>query len=345
MVQLAGAYLEPNIVISPTFTYENLSQVEFWNTVKKDWGEIVVEINHKSTTRLRRESNPKYTYTSEKSIYLTQDGLISTEVPDDLESQVEAISVIASHISSFLGVLNLGGLFLYTVCENHVFLAERVNNIIMQCEGSGDRFMDTINNRSKNRFTVPLDIGDYLASNGKAQNIRAYESCPFLRTPDEIAAFYEHGNTIQETVQLSSDALVLENDALESFTLRKFNSSLLHGWSFIEMVLDTIWRKEILSNVTGERKDRLKDNRTYSSAVKLELLLQRELLSQELYDYLNHLRKLRNDLIHSSVRVNKVDIELMFPKTNELLSLLTDKNPGINRQGGAVPGTWIKGYD
>ena len=59
---------------------------------------------------------------------------------------------------------------------------------------------------------------------------------------------------------------------------------MVDGWVVIEQYIDSMWT-DLTSEQSSERKSRLKDSRTYSAAVRLEMLLTDGRITAELYEY------------------------------------------------------------
>ncbi len=72
--------------------------------------------------------------------------------------------------------------------------------------------------------------------------------------------------------------------------------------SFIvtEQIVSSFWRDH-LATLSGARKERLEDTRTYLLSVQLEVLLTAGRITRELYDAIHEARRPRNDLTHRAV--------------------------------------------
>lgn len=86
--------------------------------------------------------------------------------------------------------------------------------------------------------------------------------------------------------------------AYSLFSQRQIGEAISDSWIAIEQILDYLW-KEYISKITDtERKRGLEDKRTYTSAVRIELLYTAGRFSEPLYQALNKARDHRNRLTH-----------------------------------------------
>ena len=83
-----------------------------------------------------------------------------------------------------------------------------------------------------------------------------------------------------------------------AYSVGRMADSVMSAWIAIEQLLDDQWSQYLVHLADGFRQKRLKDNRTYSAAVRLEVLRTADLIDAELYTALNLARKVRNDLAH-----------------------------------------------
>lgn len=75
-------------------------------------------------------------------------------------------------------------------------------------------------------------------------------------------------------------------------------AALLNAWITCEQVLDHWWRQHIATIPAKERRNRLRDSRTYGSSVRIETLQGVGWLSDDLADALHIARQARNQLAH-----------------------------------------------
>ncbi len=329
----AGYYLKPYAIVHQDYKKYYPDVTKMWENFRNDLGKVMLTIPHKSTFS-RKFDNIQKNQIIESDIKITGDGLIFTEIPEVSEYIDDTLDALQLHLNSFLGTVNLGGYFFEPIKENYISPISESSGQIMFSSQSWDGLFSTPDpDRIQDRYSM-------LIEQGTNRKIFRSETINFLH-PTSFEGHYKNGLSIANELKISSDVLLLGLYAVNYFSHRNWNAALLIGWSFIESIIECIWKKLILEKASGGQKTRLKDNRTYSASVKLELLFRQEIIAEEQYEYLNLLRGYRNELIHSGKGVYKPMIDGMFPHTNKLILVLSENDPGINRQGGIKPGGWI----
>lgn len=115
----------------------------------------------------------------------------------------------------------------------------------------------------------------------------------------EIHAAFKVGKEITGKIPNLSPELLLKG--ISAFVGRAWSESLSSLWICAEQIISHVWNANILSAPGVEipgRKDFLKDNRTWTTSTKIELLFSKGLIDSETYGFLNIARKARNDLVH-----------------------------------------------
>jgi hypothetical protein len=86
--------------------------------------------------------------------------------------------------------------------------------------------------------------------------------------------------------------------AYSQFQQHQIHEAIVDAWIACEQIIDYLWNSHIDRIEDKKRIDRLKDTRTYSVAVRLEILFNIGVINEELYSLLNNARKHRNDIAH-----------------------------------------------
>ena len=86
--------------------------------------------------------------------------------------------------------------------------------------------------------------------------------------------------------------------AYSLYSQRQVNEALIDGWIVCEQLLDHRWQEYCAGITDPSRKERLGDARTYSAAVRLEVLRIAGVLPEPLYQALHRARDHRNKLAH-----------------------------------------------
>ncbi|MFC1706598.1 hypothetical protein ACFL59_07210 [Planctomycetota bacterium] len=305
MSKCGGAYLVPTTFFSDKYSKGNFREPAFWEKERSSWGEVVAAFPLEIHRGSKRHSSV---------IKVTRDGLMAAEVSPQARTDDEAHDIMVAHLSSFLGLLYLGGLNFLSPSTPlaHVGVDDGGLNLSGVC---GDDFNPPDFKRSLYRYQTPFRPGTSLVD----------FDWPTMRIvpPAELLAAERTGREIVAGFGSQTDLHVLAFESFGCYRLGKVKESLLLGWAFVEFLLASLWEKHILYSTKGQRKDRLEDHRTYTAAVRIEVLFQTKVLDEKLYDTLNTLRKARNDLIHKGLACGLEDAKQVFCVTSELLRLAT----------------------
>ncbi|MBW6475085.1 MAG: hypothetical protein K0B14_18305 [Anaerolineaceae bacterium] len=86
--------------------------------------------------------------------------------------------------------------------------------------------------------------------------------------------------------------------AYYNYSTQNISEALLDSWIVVEQIIDYLWGKLVKKLSDSQRRKRLRDTRTYSSAVRVEILFLDEEISEQEYDIFQKARKRRNELAH-----------------------------------------------
>jgi hypothetical protein len=126
------------------------------------------------------------------------------------------------------------------------------------------------------------------------------------------------------------------------FLLRGYSSSLYRNfvdalsnlWIVVEQLISILWENSFVLNpkfhppsINGRTNSFRQDNRTWSMAVKLELLWQTNLLTTDTFTALSSARKARNDLAHAGKFPTTATIYSLWSAIFELFETSTQLSP------------------
>jgi hypothetical protein len=103
---------------------------------------------------------------------------------------------------------------------------------------------------------------------------------------------------------ISPELPTLVAAAYSSFSRRQLSAALNDSWVVVEQVIDDVWNQYTSGLPEAGRRGRLTDTRTYTAAVRTELLYTAGEINSDTYEALNRARKYRNDFIHGA----KIDL-------------------------------------
>ncbi|MCK5161486.1 MAG: hypothetical protein KAQ99_07930, partial [Candidatus Aureabacteria bacterium] len=327
MNKLGGAYLNPLTFFDDQYKNGDFRQRDFWKREQKSWGKIVHKFPHKSISKVLRNGNQQ-NLESTADIFITTDGLIATEVPDCVTTNEEALIILSCHLSSFLSLLNLGGIYFSPVSEKELVHINFENNKLSQASGGGDNYSVVSLGRALLRFSIPYYCGTPIIGFNWV-GMRILNGC-------DVTNCYDLGKQITNRLNFKNTEIVLSLEAYKNYTMHKWNNTLLLGWAFIEILIDKVWKKKILAIVSEteeKRKVRLKDNRTYSASVKTEILYVNNVIEIDTYNGLNKLRSIRNSLIHEGHAILETEVSAIFELTKSLVKTLTGLEPKLYNPG------------
>jgi hypothetical protein len=98
--------------------------------------------------------------------------------------------------------------------------------------------------------------------------------------------------------ELSKNLPEFAASAYYNYSTQNITEALLDSWIVVEQIIDHLWEKHVNKLNDPKRCERLKDTRTYSTAVRIEILFLDEEIDIKEYDILQKARKHRNDLAH-----------------------------------------------
>lgn len=124
----------------------------------------------------------------------------------------------------------------------------------------------------------------------------------FIGPPPFSAELLEDAANLAASLFLkSNDQRIILNLLYEARTHQRqwqLPQSFIFCWAVIERCLNILFKAYIDAAPGKDRKNRLKDGRTFSASVISEILLIKGVISQEDYDLFSLARKSRNDFMH-----------------------------------------------
>ena len=110
---------------------------------------------------------------------------------------------------------------------------------------------------------------------------------------------------------LSPSLPLLVVGAYSNFSRSQLPEAVIDAWIVIEQLLDARWQEYLLSVSDAARAARLRDPRTFSAAVRTEVLQATGSLASPLAEQIHVARKHRNELAHRAVITREAAAEVM----------------------------------
>jgi hypothetical protein len=119
-----------------------------------------------------------------------------------------------------------------------------------------------------------------------------------LRTDPDVLGKSRSLATAKMLAEVSPSLPTFVAAAYSLYSQHRFAEAIIDAWIVCEQMIDGIWER-FRKGINGRaRQKRLDDNRTFSMAVRLELLFSEGLLREAQYEAFQVARKHRNDLAH-----------------------------------------------
>lgn len=152
---------------------------------------------------------------------------------------------------------------------------------------------------------------------------------PRLLTVSELNSKIELGSIALSKIPNLSPKFL--NVGLTELRYENWDLVLSNLWITTEQLVDYLWHQKFLNNngmhptteIAGRKASMKDDSRTWSSVVKLEILFQNNLISEDILKNLSGARKARNKLVHEGRAVEAVNALQLVDAVSELLQSIT----------------------
>lgn len=252
----------------------------------EEWSPSIEQINTGSydTTKLFRSSLNVDVGIAPLSLIVLFDGTLVLPACAEIPKQ-RALAIFNTHLTNLL----LGGILVEEVAPDDVTL------------GSLNLWGYHRHHLPRGRYTK-LSQSLRMARGGPDELI-------MLRQPKTIAKaryleIHKFGLSLSSRLPANLSTVLLP--ACTSYSNEKWEHSLILSWTSIELIIEKLWKEEVLNGpgISGisrkRRKGFLSDTRTWSSSTRIELLWQMGQLSVAMYALADKARAARNAFIHSA---------------------------------------------
>lgn len=146
---------------------------------------------------------------------------------------------------------------------------------------------------------------------------------PHIYVSDFTKMFDTGLKVLQDIPNFSPEFLIR---GITELYYRNWSTALSNLWITVEQIIDFIWNQKIINDLNfniptlANRKESMqKDNRTWASSVKQEILYQVGVLNKETYTMIYPARQARNKLIHEGMGVPEKVVHDLFKGIISLL--------------------------
>lgn len=214
---------------------------------------------------------------------IARDGALALPPLPELKSD----QVVVEYFSRYLAALLLGGVYCEAINCDGLDLGCTINWRYVRSNGGGAS--------EANRFHKHI----------RYQTASALESI-HLHKPrciqlSELVAAMQTGQATLKLLEPMSGEYLLKGAT--AFSRRDWGSALANFWIVTEQLLEALWTREIIKPARAlasskARMDQLSDNRTWTTATRIEMLCQKHIIDVSTLKALSKARKARNELAH-----------------------------------------------
>lgn len=264
---ILGTYLYPHRLLSEPDWNDRYSATEIINTAKVDDLEIYITING--------------------GLFVTPPPELILEDPLDFSkfyNKQEFEEKVATAFNQLICEFSFFGLVSEPATPVQISIGKKINNHALITSGYGGREMYL-----DRTITPSIDL--------LSQN--RWRTYPLVNPDIILKAICLERASILARINITIPVIIAS--AYSNFSKRQLGETIIDSWMVIEQLLNDYWKVHISKINDTSRKKRLKDHRTYSSSVKIEMLFSLGLFPNDLYEKINKARKHRNDLAHNVV--------------------------------------------
>ena len=212
---------------------------------------------------------------------------------------------------------------------NRIFASVLVGGIYIESVESEDLSQGEMTGAGYFRHTISRggngDLHKSLGNKdaGSSNAIVLMEPPTILAT--ELEAAYREGASVLKTVSNLSPSLLITG--FTYFLKGQTRESLSHAWICIEQLLDQIWRTRVIEEAKSSqipKRRKFLESQQWSAAHKIELLHQKGLIFESLYEKLTSARDARNQFIHRGSPPSHDDTKTALDGLVDLLKNVSD---------------------
>jgi hypothetical protein len=296
-------YMIPFQVIRPDYLPEYGESLEKINTRQYDHGILSKVVTCIAEPQL-----------DQLSLLVSFDGGLALPVVGPYDSVEKAINRFNQVLCSLL----VGGIDVEAIDSRHVVMGSLYKSSHVWPVGDG------------------LSLDAHLHAMLRTQVASAFDAI-ILNTPknvllSEFKTAYEHGSAVLDNIQNLSPTFLLKGHT--EFKYNNFSDALTSLWTAVEQLIDYMWQHEFLDDpqkqidtLPRRNKSLREDSRTWSLAVRQEILWQVGIISKETYKLLFPARQARNSLIHSGKPPSQEIVSGLYEATIQLMEHAGNKRP------------------
>lgn len=211
------------------------------------------------------------------------DGALALPPIPELRSVTRAIEFFNRCLAAFL----MGGIYCEAVSLDTVEIGSILDWKFMRAPGTSSSFVGQFHNTIRMRMASPLHA--------------IYLLNPRTLALSDLNAAFKQGFAILSSLPEVGSEFLLKG--ITGLARRDWGNALSNLWIVVEQITSHLWTRYVAQQSTpGEpvpgRQDQLRDNRSWTAAMKHELLYQTDRITIDTLRALAFIRKSRNELLH-----------------------------------------------
>lgn len=237
------------------------------------------------------------------------DGALALPPVPELRSVTKAVEFFNRCLAAFV----VGGIYCEAVTLDSVEIGSILDWRYIRASGSSTSFVGQFHNTVRTKTASVLHA--------------IYLLRPRILHFEDLNRAAQHGFAVLSRVPEIRPEFLLKG--ISGIARRDWGSALSNLWIVIEQITWHLWRKYVLQSVEAEkpipgRQDQLKDNRSWTVAMKHELLHRIGKISTETLAALALARRSRNDLLHQGTHPNEESSMAAFSAMRGLMLVVVE---------------------
>ena len=217
------------------------------------------------------------------NLLVARDGALALPPIPELRTDQKAVEFFNRCLAAFL----LGGVYCESVSLDNLEFGSIIDWKFVRVDSNAQASANRFHNLARLRMASPIEAIELL-------NPRVIS----LSTLEKAIAI---GLSVFNAIPNLSGEFLLKGTT--GIARRDWGVALSNLWIVVEQITQHLWDREIIApaqigNQIDGRRDQLNDTRTWTTAARLELMYQREILPIDALRFLSLARKARNALSH-----------------------------------------------
>ncbi len=237
-------------------------------------------------------------------------------------TEFKNITKAVEKFNDFFGRLLLGGIYIQAIDATYV----------QRCIVYTNHYFKTIDS-ANNAFVELKNAFRHKHSSVKDNIVLLNTNCILLT---DLIDAYKKGTAYLDTIKNLTPSILIKG--VSSFITNSYAESLIYNWVSIEQIIDCIWEIEFVEQASSSkivgRKEFLSDTRSWTSSTRIEMLYERKIITEDLYNSLSKIRKARNKFVHTGKSPEIEAATVAYNTLFEMISLANSQYQSVSDLNG-----------